>query len=440
MTSLVEMVRLEDREPSLVTPVVAAVVVVAVAFGGLGTWLGVARLDSAAVAPGTVIADGHRKTVQHLEGGIVRELLVREGDMVQVGQALVALDPTQARAAMGQVRGHYWAALARVARLKAEQDGGEPVFPEELTQAAATDAAAADLLAAQRRLFASRRDTQAGQVGVRRQRNAQVREEIAALEAQLAAAQHRQAYARQELDGVEKLYRKGYERKPRLLDLMGKVAELEGRRGELAGNIARGRQEIATTEVEIMTLNNSFASDVARELQDAHAALAEATERQRAAADVLGRIRVVAPIAGRVVDMKVFTVGGVVTPGQPIMDIAPSEDALIVEARVNPNDIEGVHTGLPANVRLTAYKQREVPPITGTVTHVSADRLTDPRTGEAHFLAHVTLSPEALREVPRVALAAGMPADVLITTGERRAIDYLISPLADGMRHAFREK
>jgi len=427
-------------EPSLRNTVIAGFVTVAIAFGGFIGWSSVAALESAAIAPGVVIANSHRKTVQHLEGGILRELLVKEGDQVKAGQVLMRLDSLQAEAQLAQLRGQYWVALARVGRLRAEQEGLRQItFPPEL-EAQKHDPQVRDIMATQQQLFRARWESHDGLVAVQRRRIEQIEEEISALQAQLRATVERLKFTEEELKNVRTLLEKGYERRPRLLELERAAAELRGRRGELQANIARARQAIAAAELEIIGLQNTRSTEIARELQDAQALAAEFADRIRSAKDVLERREIVAPQDGIVVDLKFYTPGGVIGPGQPILDIVPLNDDLVIEARVSPNDIDSVRVGQPAHVRLTAYKQREVPVIDGVLTHVSADQLIDERSGEPYFAARVTLENESLQSLDRVTLYPGMPAEVMIVTGSRVALDYFLSPITHSMQRAFREE
>ncbi len=424
-----------EPESTLRRLMIIGSVVIAVAFGGLAAWLFLAPLNSAAVASGWVVVGSHRKTVQHLEGGIVKSVLVKEGDEVGAGQVLMELEGTQAQSALGQVQNQYWTARARVVRLDAEQAGRESLnWPPELQQADPK------ILRAQMDLYHARRDTFAAQLGVQQKRIAQIDAEITALAAQRKAAEQNLVYNNEELKGVESLYRQGYERKPRLLQLRRDNADLQGSISELTANVARAEQEKAEAELEVLNLHNTRAQEIAAELQEARTTLMNLGDQLTGARDVVKRTEVRAPQAGRVVDLKVFTVGGVITPGMPLMDIVPGDDPLLIEARVKPADIDVVHVGLPANIHLTAYKQRTTPPVAGTVVHVSADQLIDERTGEAYFLARVQPSPEELAKLADVTLAPGMPAEVFITTGRRRAIDYLLTPLTDSMRRGFREQ
>jgi len=428
-----------DGPPTLRGAVVAGTATIVLAFGGFLGWAFLAPLDSAAIGAGAVIADSHRKTIDHLEGGIVRQLLIKEGDRVDAGQVLVRLEDRQARAVLGQVRGQYFATRAQIARLLAElEDAADILFPDDLSTAAESTQVA-ELVNTQRRYFRARRRSHDGLIAVHRKRLAQLGAEISALGAQEGAAVERLGFAREELASVRALLSKGYERKPRLLKLQSDIAALKGRRGQLRASIAKARQEIAETELEIIGIDNQRRTEIVGELQGLQERVGDLRERLDAALDVLERTTVVAPLGGKVVALKVFTVGGVIGAGEPILDLVPEDDELIVAARINPTDIDVVRVGQAASVTLSAYKQKKVPPISGQVIHVSADHLADKRTGEPYFEARIRLDAASLGANPGVELYPGMPTETAIATGERRAIDYFLSPITQSMRRAFTE-
>jgi len=429
-----------DVEPSLRPTAIAGVIVIIAFFGGFFGWSLFARLDSAAISQGTVVVDSHRKTVQHLEGGILRELLVKEGQAVTAGQVLALLDTTQADAQLGQITSQLVAVQARIARLRAEQAGSLTLeFPPELLQQR-DDPVVADTIASQTNLFHARWRAHESAEAVLQKRIDQLEEEIRANEAQLASTNRRLMLIEEERANVAKLLEKGFERRPRLLELERAVAELKGRQGELRGAIARGRQAIGGAQLEIVNLGDTRLADVARELQEARALEADLNDRIRAARDVRQRREVTAPQDGIVTDIRLVTPGGVIGPGQPLMDIVPTDDELIVETRVAPSDIESVRVGLPSRVRLSSYNRSLAPTVEGVITYVAADMTTDQRTGNPYFTARIRLSRQSLSEWPEVQLYPGMPAEVMLVTGERRAIDYFVAPLFDRMRRAFREK
>lgn len=428
-------------EPSLRGTAMAGALAVLVGFGGFLAWGFTANLDSAVVAVGSVMVESHRKTVSHLEGGILRDLLVKDGDLVEAGQLLLRLDRTQSQAVVAQVQGQYWTALARLARLRAEQsDAPRPDFAPELRAAARDNPVAAEAMAVEERLFQSRRDGYEGQLAIQRKRISQLQDEIAALEAQRTATADRLRYTEDETRVVEALLAKGYERKPRLLELQRNVADARGRLGELRANRSKAEQAIAAAELEMINLGNTRRAEVSTDLQAVQASVSDLSERLRGADDILLRQSVTAPQAGRVTGLRFFTPGGVIPGGAGILDIVPQDDVMVVEARVAPNDVHNVETGGRAMVKLTGYRQRQVPPIPGAVVSLSADQLQDERTGVPYFAARVTLDSTVLKGMPGVELHPGMPAEVMIHGHARKAIDYFLTPLLDGMHRAFRER
>lgn len=430
-----------DVEPSLRGTALAGLVTIVACFGGFAGWSLLADLDSAVIASGFAVVDSHRKTVQHLEGGILHELLVREGDIVRAGQPLAILDTTQADAQLGQLTSQLVAVEAKLARLRAEQQDLRTVeFPGNLTDQHGVELVV-EALETQRRLFLARWRAYDSSVGIIRKRIQQFREQIAASQSQSASVDTRLELMEEDLKNVTYLFERGYERRPRMLELRRNVQELQGQQAQLRGAVAEARQSIAGAEMEIVNLGDARQSEVAKELQDLRAQQADLADRIRAARDVRERRHIISPQDGVVTELRLVTPGGVIGSGQPLMDIVPVDDELIIETRIHPDDIDVVRPGLPAQVRLTAFKRSTTPTIEGEVTYVSADMLTDPRNGETYFLSRITPSPRSLlRSKKQVTITPGMPAEVMIAIGERRAFEYFLTPLKERMTHAFREE
>ena len=427
-------------KPAIDATVKVGLGILSLFFGGLVLWGLLAPLSSAAVAPGVVIVDSNRKTVQHLEGGIIRAIQVDNGDTVRAGQVLVRLDDAQAAAGFNQIRGRLDALEALEARLVAERDGlGGIAFPEHLL-ARRGDPQVAEILSGQQTIFEQRRRTLAGQTDILNQRVVQLEKEIDSRRAQIAAAKRQSLLISEEIAGVNDLVEKGLERRSRLLALQRQQASLEGQRGEQLGLVARAEQQIGEAELQIISQKNAQMNAVVGELRDIQTQLGDMAERAAAARDVLERREIVSPINGTVVDMKFFTAGGVIGPGEPIMDIVPENDELVIEAQVQPIDIDVVQTGLKAQVTLTAFKQRTTPTLDGRVSYVSADSLTDPRTGLPYFSTRIEIPADEMERLGGLELNPGMPAQVMIVTGERTAFQYLFDPLRESMQRAFREE
>ena len=419
---------------------VAGVLVTGAFFGGFGAWAALTPLASAAIAPGTVTVDSHRKTVQHLDGGIIAELLARNGDRVKAGQILLRLEDVESRAAFDLLKAQHNALLAQERRLVAEREGrSEPAFPAELL-AAEADPAVAEILAGQRRILASRTQVLIGQTAVLEQRMRQYEAEIESLKAQIASGEVQLRFIAEELKGVGELFEKGLEKKSRLLALKREAARLKGLQGDYQGRITRAEQGIAQARMEVLSLKEQRDAEVVTELREVQVERAAVTERMRAAESKLRRTEIVAPKDGVVVNLRYFTTGGVIEPGAPILDIVPVGESLVIDAQLDPTNIDEVRAGLAAEVRLVAFKQRITPTVAGLVKHVSADALVDDHTGRAYYVARVEISRSELDRLSSVELYPGMPVEVMIATGERTALDYLLTPVTESFTHAFREQ
>jgi HlyD family secretion protein len=405
---------------------------------GLGIWSAFAPLESAAIASGVVESESSRKTIQHLEGGIVREILVSDGDAVHTGQILIALDDTKIRAEVQSLQGQLWDATAREARLQAEQQGHEQLLFAARLETARESAAEAAVLKAQQSIFEARWQVFRSQIAVVREKRLQVDNEIVGLKAQQTAVAQRTAIAREELDMVTTLVNKGLERRPRLLNLEREVADLQGRQGEIAAHISRAEQVINESQATILKLESDRQHEIAQSLREAQNQVFQLRERLRAAEDQLSRTEVKAPEDGVVTDLRVHTPGGVIGAGAPLLDLVPKQDRLIVTARIKPEDIDVVHPGLNADVHLLPYNQRRVPRLKGVVTHVSADRLVDKRTEQPYYATKIRVQDARIAE-HGIRIIPGMPAQVFITTGRSTVALYALRPLLDSFNSAFSE-
>jgi HlyD family secretion protein len=427
--------RPDIRQPAFWGSVVVLVFVV-----GFGGWAALAPLSSAAVTQGKVSTDTRRQSVQHLEGGIVGRILVREGDRVSAGQPLVRLDTTQADTTWRAHRDQFVAERALAVRLAAERDGLDRVVqPADLQELARTDDAARATLAGQQTIFAVRREALEGQRQILGERIGQVSSQIDGLRAQETATLAQFELIQAEIADVRELVEKRLERRARLRDLEGKLAELAGRLGQVRGDIAKAEQTIGETRLQNIDLGNRRAEEVERELRDAQTKIADLQERVRADEDVLHRRDVLAPVAGSVVNLKTVTPGGVVAPGNTLMEIVPEDDKLTISARIRPTDIDAVHPGLPAKVDLTAFKSRITPRLDGRVVYVSADIMRDEQGKTDYYDAGIEVDRSELQRFKRVHLYPGMPVRAMVVTGERTLLDYLVQPLHDSFTRAFRE-
>jgi HlyD family secretion protein len=421
-------------------PMLVGLGIVLLLVASFGIWAATAPLAGGAVAPGVISPDGSRKTVQHLEGGIIGEIMVRDGDFVTAGNPLVTLEDTQTRAAYDMLLSQHRNLRAVQTRLTAEQLNRDSIdFPKELL-AVSSDAEITDILDVQRQLFATRRDAHASSKGVLEQRIRQIRDQIRGLEAQLTSSAQRVVLVDEELKGKVFLYEKGLIPKPQLLAVYRARAEVDGSRGQYEASIAQARERIGETELELVSLDAKRADEISRELDKARTELSKVKEQLGASKDALARTVITAPVSGTVVNLHFKTRGGVIQRGQPILDIVPANDDLLIDARVALTDIDVVHPGLPAYVHLSAYTQRSLPQIEGRVLSISADSLRDEPTGTSYYRARVEVDREQLSRLGEdIKLIPGMPAEVLIVTGERTLFGYLLQPFRDLFRRSLRE-
>ena len=376
--------------------ILAGFTTIVVAFGGFGTWAALASLDSAAIAPGIVVVETERKSVQHLEGGLVKEILVRDGDRVGKGDVLIRLEDTHARAMYDIVRSELDGALAEESRLVAERDGADAItFPPDLA-ARSRAPKVRKALAGQRSLFAARRNALRGQVAILEKSIAQYREEIEGLRSQQAAREQQLTILADELRGLRKLLKQGNVPRNEVLAYERRIAELSGEKGRFMADVSRAEQGIGEARLRIGQLEKTAREEVAAELRDVQERIFGLEERLVAARDVLGRTEIRAPSSGVVMGMQAHTTGGVVAPAQEILQVVPVGDRLVIEARVDPIDIDDVAIGQQATVRLTAFKMRSTPIIVGNLINLSADRLVDDHNGTPYYLARIEVSKEEL--------------------------------------------
>lgn len=440
------MSNLRPASPPIGGPLLVGLLLIVGFFGGFAAWSHLAPLATAAIAPGRVVLETNRKAVQHLEGGIVSEVLVREGDLVAAGQVLFRLDATRSRAEVQLLQDRWLAAMARRARLEAERDrlpAVEPL-PELRRQASAVQDAVvniAPILAAQQRIFVARREALESQVATILQRGALYQEEIRGLEAHIQSQDQQLTLIADELQGIQTLYDKGLAEKGRLLELKRRTAQIRGERGLNVAEIARAEQAAAEGQLSVTQLRADFSNQVVAELEENQADIFDLTARLVAAQDVITRTEVRAPRAGKVVGLAVHTPGAVIAPGDHFLDIVPGDERLVIEAQVEPGDIDQVRRGLPAQVRLSALNGRTTLPMDAEVLDVSADTLFDERSGRRYYLARLSF-PEvearaALGEAP---LRPGMEAEVIIESEEQTVLGYLIEPITRTVRLSMREE
>ncbi len=430
---------LDGPLPPLARPLRIAAIVVAVFVGIFGLWAVLAPLSKAAVAPGILEVEGRRRVIQNLEGGIVAEIMVRENQRVRAGQPLIRLAAAQTGASANAAQSEYFAFLAERQRLQAELNGADSVtFDDELRTAEAP--VAADAMNNQRALLASRRAALNGQTRVLRETASQARAEISGAQAQIASLSSQLSLLQVEAADVGQLVAEQLERRTRLLELQRNIAQIEGSIGTQRAAIARAQRMVAESEARIAALVSEQRDDTNAKLRDTSMRLADARERMKAATDIDQRRVITAPAAGQVVQLHFSTIGGVVRPGEPIVDLVPDSQQLIVSARVRPIDIENIHPGLITEVKLVPYSGRSVPTLDGHVIGVSEDVITPSNGGDPYYAAKIRIDDERLKGRRDIKLISGMPAEVFIVLGKRSLFQYLVQPLTDSFRRSFREE
>jgi epimerase transport system membrane fusion protein len=419
---------------------------VLVVFGGFGAWAALAPLNSAALAPGVITVEHYRTTVQHLEGGIIRSLAVQDGDFVQHDQVVATLDDTQSRAQLEVLRGQLYSRTAQEARLAAQRDGLPVVrYPPDLL-AHRDDPRVQDALRLQDHTFAVRRGASDGERAVYRRQIAQLRAKVKGLRAQKFSRDRLVESYRGDLADFKSLLKEGFTEKQKVEELDRALAQSEGQRGELLSNMAASALQIGEIELKILQLQKDLQREVAKELSEVQTELFQLREKVQSLESTVNRTVIKAPVSGMVLGLAVHTIGAVIPPGGRLLDIVPQHQKLIIEAQVAPIDIDRVTVGQVSEVRFSAFKTRDVPTIEGTLISVSADRIVrdtkENTSGEtAYYLARVAVSPNGLEALSaaNLELVPGMPAEVLIKTGARTLVQYLMKPLTDTFTRAFLE-
>lgn len=406
-------------------------------FGLFGSWAALAPLDSAALGPGVVMVKSYRKTVQHLEGGIVRELRVRDGDQVKAGDVLLRLDDTQARAELEMVRSQLIAARALEARLLAERDGLET--PAPLADLDPADPRVREAQDSEARIFQSRRTSLLGEVGILEKTVVQLEEQIRGFQAIVASKQELAASFEEEIGDLRALLAEGFVDKQRLREQERSLSRLRAEVAEHRSAIAQARLRIGEAQLQILQLKKTFASDVATQLGEVHTQVYDLHERLAAVQDRAERTLVRAPESGMVIGMTVHTLGGVVGAATPLLDIVPASEELVVEVQISPADIDRVAPGKLADIRFSAFKSSTTPVVEGRLVHVSADRLINEDSGLPYYLGRLELTEQGRQALGDLVLVPGMPAEVLINTGERTLLNYLLQPASNAFARSLIE-
>ncbi len=419
---------------------VAGVATCLLLVGGVGGLAAVTKMSGAVIASGRLVVDSNVKKVQHPTGGVVGEIRVREGDRVKAGDILVRLDETTTRANLAIVSKSLDEFYARLARLEAERDGKDEISFPEILPSRRNEAGVAASMAGEQSLFDFRRQARSGQRSQLRERIAQLTEETAGLTEQRQAKRREIELIQVELEGVRDLWNRKLVGIDRMTALERDAVRLEGEHGQLTAGIAQVNGKASEVELQIIQIGQDLRSEVATELRETQGKISEFVERKVAAEDQLKRIDLRSPQDGVVHQLAVHTVGGVITPGEQVMQIVPVTDDLTVEAHVAPQDIDQVTIGQHAILRLSAFNQQTTPELTGTLSRISADLTSDERTGTTFYIVRVKLPKTEVAKLRGLALAPGMPAEVFFPTGDRTMLSYLAKPLSDQIQKAFREE
>ncbi len=421
-------------------PVRTGWIIILVFFGGLGLWSAVAPLNAAVVGDAVVKVEGNRKSVEHPDGGRIKQILVREGDHVNAGDVVLVLDDTDDQAQVSLLTQQQAQLMATEARLRAEYTGLETIaFPPELTEQA-SDPEVATAISDQQKEFETRKTALSGNRKVLEQRVAQYTAQIAGLKAQLPPLAEQLQSMQDERVSLNDALKKGLVTRTRSLELDRRISTTVGQQAQITANIKTSEDAIGEVSQQIAQLDKDQSEKVAADLRDVRTKLADVSPRLAAAKVALDRTQIRTPYAGTVVDLAVFSVGEVVGRGERLLDVVPEKTSLDIEAKIKVEDISDIRPGMKAEVHFTSYKQRILPLIHGQVAEISADRLTDERTQIPYYIAKVDVDAADLAASPDIELYPGMPATVMITTKERTALDYILGPLLASFDRSFRER
>ena len=435
MTSSASPNRRSIRRHLLVGAVVGGALI-----AGVAGWASTAELAGAVIATGTVVVESDVKKVQHPTGGIVGELRVGDDQRVNAGDVVVRLDETQTKANLAVFTKSLDELYARQARLETEKIGGESIqFPHDLLARETNDPELAHILEGERKLFSLRSEARNGQKAQLRERTGQLREEVGGLAEQVEAKKEEIALIQEELKGVLDLWKKQLVAFNRVTSLKRDAARLGGERGQLIAAKAEAGGKIAEVELQIIQVDQDARSKVAEELSDVRAKISELSERKIAAEDQLKHIDIRAPQTGRVHELAVHTVGGVIKPGETIMLIVPDSDVLSVQAKVSPNDIDELRPDQPAILRFSAFNLRTTPELNGTISWISADQTQDEHTGKSYYTVRIAVSAAEIARLHGLKVIPRMPVEAFIQTGSHSVLSYLVKPLTDQVMRTFRE-
>ncbi|WP_417742985.1 HlyD family type I secretion periplasmic adaptor subunit [Salipiger sp.] len=426
---------------SLRTPMTFGLMALAVLVAGFGTWAATTEISGAIIAGGQIQVDQNRQVVQHVDGGIVEEILVQEGDTVEQGEVMIRLDPTLLRSELKIVEGQYFELLARRARLEAERDNSdEVVFPDLVMARAETDDEVAELIEGQRNLFFARRDSRDREVEQLNKRSDQIGNQIEGVEAQVEALAAQLSFVEEELESQKSLLARGLAQASRVLSLQREAARLAGERGELVSTKAQAEGQITETEIEIIKLDTARREEAITTLRDMQYRSRELAEQRLALLEQLKRLEITAPVAGVVYGMTVFAPRSVIRAADPVLYLVPQDRPLVIAAQIEPIHIDQTHVGQEVTLRFSALDQRTTPELFGTVTQISADAFTNEETSASYYRAEIILNEGEADKLPEGStLIPGMPVEAFLRTADRTPLAYLVKPFTDYFSKAFRE-
>ena len=413
--------------------------IIAVGFLAVLVWAAFAPLAGAVVAPGQLVPEGNHKTIQHLEGGLIRAVRVKEGDVVKAGDVLIELDSVATRSRAEQLRLQVESLSATQARLLAEEKNqGAVRFPEDLLRRQ-SEPEVADILQGQREIFRSRSEARRMRAAAANGEIGQLKEQIRGLEAEQASSLAQLASIQDELKGLKRLFKEGFGWESRIRGFEREAEKLQGDAAKASAEKAAALAGIQKTRADMARTEQEFLESTAAQRQETLRQLHEAEQQLQAVSDGLQRLAITAPYQGRVLNLKKNAVGGVVTPGESLMDIVPLDERLIADVRISPQDIDQVAVGQAAEVLFPSLNRRQTPVVAGEVVMVSADRLVDPANNQPYYLARVMITEPTDHKIGAGALKAGVPVEVHVQTGSRSALSYLLKPLIDSIRRGMTE-
>ena len=405
-----------------------------------GGWAVTVPLSGASIALGVVGPESSRRTIQHLEGGIIKDIPIKDGDQDEAGQTLIVMEDVKARAEVGVLSSRLRSLAAEEARLWTERDRADDIDFAHPILLDRNDPSVREVINTQIKQWQTRRENDESRKAVLEQRISQLEKQIIGFERQVESKRQQQELIGEEIEGVRDLVNKGLERKPRLLALERGQAELVGDQGELEASIAQANEAIGETRLQIMNLRVERDEDIGAELVRVQAQRSQVEEQLRESRDRLLRTEIRAPVAGTVIALRFKTLGGVIPPSEPILDIVPFEDELIIEAQISPNDIDDVELGDSAYITFPSIPQRRMLRIEGNVRSLSADTLTDAATQARYYLARIEVDRDSFEAAAQgFELTPGMPAEVYIETEARTFFSYLVQPFLRSVERSFRE-